>query len=437
MKARTMLITLLIAFLLFLTPLTAQQYDLLVKGGHVIDPKNEIDSAMDVAITGGKIARVAAIIPAAQAKKVVNASGLYVTPGLVDIHVHVYTGTGEKALTGDDSVYPDGFTFRSGVTTVVDVGSSGWRNFPDFKERVIDRSQTRVLVMLNVVAWGMSARGENNQALMNPEAIAETAKAYPDIIVGVKTAHYAGPEWVSVDRAVEAATKANIPVMVDFGADLDERPISELFLDHLRPGDIYTHTYSGLRREADVSTGRLNPAMQAGRKRGIFFDVGHGGLSFMWSVALPAFKEGFYPDSISTDLHTGSMNAGMKDMPNVMSKFLNNGVSLRDVIKMSTSNPAAQIKRLELGHLSEGAVADVTVLGVRTGTFGFSDSLGGGVPGTRKIEAEITIREGNVVWDLNGRAGLPWERVDYEAAFERYDESQTERLKNFKAKQRP
>lgn len=432
-----MLITFLITFLLFLSPLTAQQYDLLIKGGHVIDPKNEIDSAMDVAISGGKIARVAAIIPAAQAKKIVNAAGLYVTPGLVDIHVHVYTGTGEKALTGDDSVYPDGFTFRSGVTTVVDVGSSGWRNFPDFKERVIDRSQTRVLVMLNVVAWGMSARGENDPALMNPEAIAEIAKAYPDIIVGVKTAHYAGPEWVSIDRAVTAATKANIPVMVDFGADLDERPIGELFLDHLRPGDIYTHMYSGLRREADVSTGRLNPAMQAGRKRGIFFDVGHGGLSFMWSVALPAFKEGFYPDSISTDLHTGSMNAGMKDMTNVMSKFLNNGVSLQDVIKMSTSNPAAQIKRPELGHLTEGAVADLTVLGVRTGTFGFADSLGGVVPGSRKIEAEITIREGNVVWDLNGRTGLPWDKVDYEAAFERYNESQVERLEKFKAEQRP
>ena len=181
------------------------------------------------------------------------------------------------------------------------------------------------------------------------------------MIVGIKTAHYSGPEWAPVERAVEAGTIANIPVMVDFGSNQPERPLSELVTKKLRPGDIYTHVYSGLRGEQDPS-GRVNPALLEGRKRGVIFDVGHGGGSFLWRIAVPAIKEGFLPDSISTDLHIGSMNAGMKDMLNVMSKFLAMGLSLDDVIARSTWNPAREIKQEELGHLSVGAAADVAVL---------------------------------------------------------------------------
>src|SRR5713101_3056314 len=222
-----------------------QDYDLLLKGGHVIDGKNRINAVRDVAIKDGKIAEVAARIDPAKAHKVVNVAGLYVTPGLVDIHVHVYAGTGQRgAYSGDNSIYPDGFTFRSGVTTVVDAGSSGWRNFPDFKDRVIDRSKTRVLALLNIVGKGMGGEAiEQDTSDMDASATADQAKKYKDTVVGIKTAHFRGPEWIAVERAVEAGTMANVPVMVDFGTFRPERPFQDLVLKKLRPGDIYTHTY--------------------------------------------------------------------------------------------------------------------------------------------------------------------------------------------------
>jgi dihydroorotase len=386
------------------------QYDLLLKGGHVIDPRNNLDRRMDVAVTDGKIARIAETIAPSEAKKVVDVTGLYVTPGLVDIHVHVYTGPDVLAeYTGDRSVAPDGFTFRSGVTTVVDLGSSGWRNFPDFKARVIDRARTRVLAMLNIVGRGMAGGATIEQDVedMEPEQTARVARQYPDVIVGVKTAHFRGPEWTAVDRAVAAGTTANIPVAVDFGNFNPARPFDELVTRHLRPGDWYTHMYTQRVPYFD-SNGKLRPYLLEARKRGVKFDVGHGGGSFSWSNAIPAIQQGFVPDSISTDLHTGSMNRGMKDMTNLMSKILNQNVPLADVIRMSTINPATQIKRPELGHLSVGAGADVAVLRVDTGKFGFLDARGARAEGTKMIVCELTLRNGAVEWDLNGRAGDDW-----------------------------
>ncbi len=390
--------------------LSAQQkYDLLLKGGHVIDARNRISAVRDVAIANGKVAAVAASIAPADAFKVVDASGYYVTPGLVDIHVHVFAGTGERgSYAGDNSLYPDGFTLRSGVTTIVDAGSSGWRSFEDFKGRIIDRSRTRVLAMLNIVGAGMRGdKFEQNLADMEAKPTADMALRYKGVIVGVKTAHYAGPEWAPVERAVEAGTQANLPVMVDFGANRPERPMAELVTKKLRPGDIYTHAYSGLRNELDDS-GRVNPGMWEGRKRGVIFDVGHGGGSFAWRIAVPAMKEGFLPDSISTDLHIGSMNSGMKDMLNVMDKFLAMGMSVDDVVARSTWNPAREVRQEQLGHLSVGAGADITVLKLEKGTFGFVDMYGARMNGTQKLTCELTLRDGKVVYDLNGMTRPDW-----------------------------
>jgi len=384
------------------------KYDLLLKGGHVIDPKNGLSAVRDVAIAGGKVAAVAAKIDPAEAFKVVDVGGLYVTPGLIDIHVHVFAGTGEKnSYAGDNSLYPDGYTLRVGVTTVADAGCAGWRNFEEFKTRVIDRSKTRVLAFLNIVGNGMRGGAyEQDLADMAAAPAAEMAKKYPGVIVGIKTAHYAGPEWTPVENAVQAGTTANIPVMVDFGSDKPERPVAELVTKKLRPGDIYTHMYSGLRHE--LVDGHVNPGLVAGRKRGVIFDVGHGGGSFAWRVAVPAIKEGFVPDSISTDLHIGSMNAGMKDQINVMSKFLALGLSLDDVIKQSTWNPAREIKQEGLGNLSVGAGADVAVLRLENGNFGFVDSFGGRLRAKQKLVCEMTLRDGKVVYDLNGLARPDW-----------------------------
>ena len=387
-------------------------YDLLLQGGQVIDPKNNVSGVMDVAIAGGKIARVAPAIPAAQARRVANVKGLYVMPGLIDVHVHVYTGTGLKALTGDSSVYPDGFSFRTGVTTMVDAGTSGWRNFPDFLDRVIRRAKTRVLALLNVSSAGMGPTGENDVKDMDPEAMVRMAKAHPDVIVGFKTAHFNGPGWEAVDNLVKAGKLADLPVMVDFGNLNKVRNLRELLIEKLRPGDIYTHAYSGLRDEL-LADGKVNPAMIEARRRGVIFDLGHGAGSFFWWVAVPAFEQKFYPDLISTDLHTNSMNGGMKDMINVMSKVLNLGVPIEEVVRMSTWNPARQIRRTELGHLGVGAGADVTVLRLDRGEFGFPDSAGAVRPGDRRLAPEMTIRDGVVVWDLNGRASQDWKSFPY------------------------
>src|SRR4051812_26089471 len=384
-------------------------YDLLLQGGRVVDAKNSINAVRDVAIKDGKIAAVAQRIDPAMAVKTVNAAGLYVTPGLIDIHVHVYAGTGERgSYAGDSSVYPDGFTFRVGVTTVADAGCAGWRNFEDFKNRVIDRSRTRVLAFLNIVGNGMrGGRYENDLADMQAAPTAEMAMKYKDVVVGVKTAHYTGPEWTPVEQAVEAGNIAKIPVMIDFGNDRPERPLAELLTKKLRPGDIYTHCYSGLRHEL-LDDGKVNPGMIEGRKRGVIFDVGHSGGSFAWRVAVPAIKQGFLPDSISTDLHITSMNAGMKDMLNVMSKFLAMGLPVEEVIRKSTWNPAREIKHEELGNLSVGAPADVAVLRLETGKFGYTDMYGAKMMGTQRLDCELTIRNGKVVYDLNGITRPDW-----------------------------
>lgn len=394
-------------------PVFAQaQYDLLIQGGHVVDAKNKISAIRDVAVKDGKIAAVSEHIDPLTALKTVSAKGLYVTPGLIDIHVHVYASTGERSsYAGDNSVWPDGFTFRTGVTTVADAGSSGYKNFEDFKAHIIDRSKTRVLAFINIVGAGMRGpKYEDNLQDMEPGPAAQMAKKYPGLIIGVKTAHYSGPEWTPVENAVKAGTEANIPVMVDFGANKPERPIDVLLTKKLRPGDIYTHCYSGLRNELDAS-GKVNPGMIAGRKRGVIFDVGHGGGSFAWRIAVPAIQQGFRPDSISSDLHTSSMNAGMKDMLNIMGKFLAMGMSVDDVIHWSTWNPAREIHHEELGNLSVGSPADIAVLSLEKGTFGFTDMYGARMDGKQRLECQVTIRNGKIVYDLNGLSRPEWKSL--------------------------
>jgi len=340
----------------------------------------------------------------------VNVAGLYVTPGLIDIHVHVFVRNGAEGES--HSVRPDAFSFRSGVTTMVDAGTCGWKDFPDFKRRIIEHANTRVLAMLNIVGAGMGTGREDDPAEMDAEAAAKTAKANPDVIVGFKSAHYNGKGWESIDNAEKAGRLTDLPVMVDFGYINQTRNIRTLLADKLRPGDIYTHCYSGHRQEL-LEDGKVNPAMTTGRQRGIFFDVGHGAGSFYWYVAVPFFQQKFYPDSISTDLHTGSMNAGMKDMINVMSKILNLGSPIDEVIRMSTWNAANEIKRPQLGNLDVGAEADVAVLRVDKGRFGFVDSAGATDAGTQSIVCELTLRKGKVAWGLNGRASEDWKTFKY------------------------
>ncbi len=383
--------------------------EILLKGGHVIDPKNGINGIMDVSIVAGKIARVASgITPGANAT-VVDVKGLYVTPGLIDIHAHAFWGPGEGTnySNGALALQPDGFTLRAGVTTIVDAGGAGWRNFEIFKKQTIDRAVTRVLSILNISGAGMdgSPNEGGNLGDMDAQKTGEMGKKYPDIIVGVKHAHWGrnnpvpppGPDdyIIPIKRGIEAAGIMGGYFMLD-------GTFSEVTAPLFRAGDVYTHLYTG--SLIDEKTGKIKSFFTEAQKRGVLFDVGHGGGAFKYVNAIPAIKQGFIPHTISSDLHSSSMNSGMKDMTNLMSKFMAMGLSLQDVILRSTWNPANVIKRPELGNLSVGSVADVAVFNVKNGDFGFLDTSRTKIKGKQKLETELTIRAGRVVWDLNGMA---------------------------------
>ncbi|MGP8246753.1 MAG: amidohydrolase/deacetylase family metallohydrolase [Bryobacteraceae bacterium] len=383
-------------------------YDLILKGGHVIDPQNGVDAVLDVAITGTHIAAVSPNLPAASAKKVVEVSGLYVVPGLVDMHVHVFAGYSPGVVAeGMMSMMPDHVGFRAGVTTMVDAGSSGWKNFPTFKENIIDRSKTRVLAMLNIIGVGMvSQDAEQIPEDMDPARTAEMAQKNSDIVVGIKSAHWRAPNYLSIRKAIEAGKIARLPIMVDFFY-LPERPYDKLILEELRPGDISTHPYRWPTPILD-DEGNLLPCMMAARKRGVLFDLGHGGGNFYFRNAVPAVKQGFLPDTISSDLNLVAANGPMIDLPTVMSKFLAMGVPLKEVVRLTTSAPAAIIRHPALGQIPVGGEADVAVLRLENGRFGFADTAGERIEGTQRIACEMTIRAGQVVFDYNARSATPF-----------------------------
>jgi dihydroorotase len=378
-----------------------QIYDLLLKNGHVIDPANKRNGRFDIAIVGDKIARVGTDLPAAHARVVVDASQYYVTPGLIDIHTHF------DAQGADLNLQPDHNALPHGVTTAVDAGSSGWKNFEAFKTRVIDRSKTRLLAFLNIVGAGMyGPEVENNVREMDAEAAARMVRKYPSAIVGIKTAHFQPPTWDAVDRAIKAAELSKTIVMVDFSPK-PGREYPDLILKHLRPGDIHTHFYGRSTPQLDEQK-KVQPYMLEARKRGVLFDVGHGSGSFWFRIAVPAIEQGFLPDTISTDIHKQSIMLPRANMTTTMSKLLNIGMTIEQIIERCTVNPAKAIRRPELGTLSEGAIADIAVLELQKGKFGFLDSGHGKLIGDKKLRCVLTVRNGDVVWDTEGLSLTDW-----------------------------
>ena len=382
----------------------AQTYELVIKGAQVMDPANSRNGKMDVAINQGKIAKVAPAI-AETAAQVINAEGLYLSPGFIDPHTHVFVGTAAgQFANGVNSVSPDDFTFRSGVTTVVDAGTSGWRSFPTFKKQVIDQSKTRILAFLNISGGGMTgAAHEQDLSDMDIDSAVALIGRHPDIIAGVKIGHYNGKEWTPFDNALNAAGQAGKPLFVE--CHLPEYSLEDQ-LARMRPGDMITHTFEHIKERMPVvgENGQVRPFVLEARKRGILFDLGHGGAGFWFDQAVPAVKQGFYPNSFGTDLHRFSMNSAMKDMANVMSKFIAMGLSLEQVVEIATWNTAKAIRHPELGNLRQDNPADIVLFRLREGDFGFMDSAGNSIRGDRKLEVELTIRQGKVVWDLNGLA---------------------------------
>jgi len=377
-----------------------RKYDLLLKGGRLIDPAFDIDGQFDVATSGGHIALVDKDISPGLARTVADVSGLVVTPGLVDLHAHFY---GYSA-----AILPDAHCLPEGTTTAVDAGGSGHLTFDNFNEQVIAPTITNVFALLNIAGEGMVGEPEQDLDGMDSELTALKIAQRPDLIVGVKVAHYMGPGWEPLDRGIQAAEENGVFVMVD-QSPIHTRPMNDMILEHLRPGDMVTHCYALSKPMTDIHD-KVKPHFIEARERGVQFDVGHGAGSFSFRIAKAAIEQGFLPDTISTDMHRASILANQATMPETMSKLLAIGMELPEIIRRSTWEPAQAIGHPELGNLGQTVPADIAVLNITEGEFGLVDN------GTdnrvyksdKRIVCEMTIKNGQVVWDKNGRSRDDW-----------------------------
>ena len=369
-------------------------YDVLLKGGTVIDAAQNLNARRDVAITGGVIAAIEQDIPEGAATQTINVKDKFVTPGLVDIHTHVYYGVTTWGIRAD------GVCPTAGTTTVVDAGSPSWVTFPGFREFIAEPAQTNILTYIHISGIGLvyGPIGEMHDiAYANPSRVAETLQAHRDMTVGVKVRQgkmQVGDNGVEpLKLAIEAAEQAETPVMCHIGAGV---PLPDI-LRLLRPGDVITHCFQGNGDNIVDEKGRVIPEAWKAREDGIIFDVGHGAGSFRYEIAQRAMEQGFISDVISTDLHTGNINGPVYDLPTVLSKLMHLGLSLEDVIEKATFSAAQAIQREEqLGHLKVGTVADVAVFEVLDGEFEFFDTHGTKFIGTKKLKAALTIREGKI-----------------------------------------
>ena len=394
-----------------------QHADYLLLGGTVIDPVCERSFKADVAVGGGKILAVGADLPY-EAAKTLDVSGCYVTPGLIDMHCHCYP-TFPFAHDSLPTIHPDAHMFQNGVTTAVDAGTCGWQDFPRMKRELIDRTETRVLAFLNIADGGMVHMDTEDQPVhFHPGVVSEVAKAYADDIVGIKSAHYwvgkpfdaAHPAWASIDAAVEAASRAGLPCMIDFQPTLPERSYDKLVLEHLRPGDIHTHMYAQQFPVLDEHQ-RVNDFLFKARERGIRFDLGHGAGSFWLRNAIPAVAQGHVPDTLSTDLYIDNVAGPVIGLMHVMSKFLCMGLPLERLVAMVTTHPAQVLHRPELGTLTPGGCADVAVLRVIDGPVHFADSGRARMKGDKRLCCMATFRAGKLVYDPYALSMPDWENA--------------------------
>jgi dihydroorotase len=372
--------------------------DILVRQGEVIDPSQNLRGCRDVAIRAGKIVAVAETLTGVSARNTIDARGLYVVPGLIDLHVHVYRDHLPIGLDAD-SLCPAG-----GVTTMLDAGSAGPENFRGFRRDIVDRASTRVLALVNLCRIGLlgATQGELlDRRYADPDGVVRTLREHPDVAVGVKIRagkHIIGEgeqAWANFRDAVRAARESGTWLMVHIGECPMRLPE---IVAHLQPGDCITHCFKGGSTQVLDESGRLYPEIRAAAEAGVVFDVGHGYGSFQWEVAEAALEQGFPPSTISTDLHTMNLHGPVYDMPTTMSKLLILGIPLEQVIAMSTTRPAAVWGRSgDLGTLRAGSVADVALLEKREGRFLFTDSYRQERIGQELLVAAATIRGGELV----------------------------------------
>jgi dihydroorotase len=372
------------------------QHDLILKGARVIDPSQNHDGLCDVAFADGRVSGFGRDLPAGPGTQVRDMDGAIVTPGLIDLHTHVYWGGTSLGIDADE------FCRTSGVTTSVDTGSAGPGNFAGFRSHVIERSQARILAYLHVSfagIFGFSKTimvGESEDPrLMAPREAVEVAEANRDVIVGIKVRvgrHASGDQGTApLDIALQVAEETGLPLM----AHIDEPPPSyEQVLAMLRPGDVLTHAFRPFPNSPVTAQGAVKPALREARARGVLFDIGHGKGSFAFRTARAMLAGGFLPDTISSDVHQLCIEGPAFDQVTTMSKMLCLGMSLTDVIAASTVNAAVALKRMEYGTLKVGALGDATVLAVRDGAFDYVDTRGEHMQGARRITAEGVVLKG-------------------------------------------
>ena len=373
------------------------KYDLVLKGGHVVDPVQAIDGPMDVAFLSGKVAAIdrnIAVPPGVEARDV---TGHYVTPGLIDMHTHVYWGGTSLGIDAEE------FCRTSAVTTAIDTGSAGPGNFAGFRKHVIEPSQVRILAFLHVShagIFGFSNRimvGESEDLrLMDPQTAVEVALANRDLIVGIKVRL---GKWASgihgmspFEHAIQVADETGLPLMVH----IDEPPPSYAeVVERLRPGDVLTHCFRPFPNTPVTPDGKVRPEVLAARQRGVLFDIGHGMGSFSFKVARTMLDNGFYPDTISSDVHALCINGPAFDQVTTLSKFLNLGMSFPEVIRTTTENAALALSRPDLGNLKPGSIGDVAILSVDEGEFNYVDVVGETLVGDKKINVQGVVLAGS------------------------------------------
>jgi dihydroorotase len=372
--------------------------DLIIRGGRVIDPSQGIDRIADVAFKDGKVQGVGepGKFAAGPTTEIRDASGLIVTPGLIDLHTHVYWGGTSLGIDADD------FCRTSGVTTSVDTGSAGPGNFAGFRKHVIEQSNARILAYLHISFAGIYAFsstvmvGESEDfRMMAPVDAARVADENRDVIVGIKVRvgmRTSGPQGIApLDTALLVAQEVGMPIMVH----LDDPPPSyDAVVDKLRPGDVLTHCFRPFPNTPVTGQGAIKPAVKAARERGVIFDIGHGKGSFSFKVARQMLAGGFEPDTISSDVHQLCINGPAFDQVTTLTKFLHLGMSLPDVIAASTINAAHALKRADLGTFKAGAAGDATILSLRDGSFDLVDVVGEHVTASQKLFSEGVVLHG-------------------------------------------